>query len=302
MAVSANVSGYLNKPPTQRYIKVSVVNGASNMTYLRVLTRFSTFDQINEVFINDSSGNSISTTSGSINANITNSLTVADSTVATNTSSIVTNTTGIAANLVSTATNTGTIATNTGTIATNTGTIATNTTGLYNCVNSSNQLKVNDYDVLGNRAQNNVFGDRRITEVTKLVGEQFDNNVLDTNYWSEYTINSGLNTMNNAELWMFSGRGTANSQAVIRTINKARFIGQHLNILRAIVYTGDQGYVNCTRSWGCCDVLAGTLIRNGCFFQFSGSTLSAVYRCNNVSTTYNLSSIDMTIPDRKSVV
>jgi hypothetical protein len=68
------------------------------------------------------------------------------------------------------------------------------------------------------------------------------------------------------ELWLISGTGTANSQAITSTINKARYFWQHANIFRSIVFTGDSEYVKCVRGWGACDVTTGNEIRNGCYF------------------------------------
>lgn len=282
-SVTANISANLNKQLSNRYVRVSIINGPKDMAYLNVIIQVFKHVDVNEVYLFDSSGNSITTTNNSLNANITNnSFTVSDSTVATNTSAIATNTNGISSNI--------------STIATRCTSIATNTTGLNNCINTSNQLKVNDYDVFNNRAQNDNFGNRRITETNKLVGEQFESSLLDNNYWSSYTLNNGSNTVFDSELWMVSGTGTSNSQAIVSTINKARYIGQHANIFRSIVFTGDAGYVNCTRRWGCSNVQAGNNITNGCYFQFTGSTLSAVYISNNSATTYNLPAITMTAP------
>jgi hypothetical protein len=98
-----------------------------------------------------------------------------------------------------------------------------------------------------------------------LIGAGQIGSTLDTNMWSTTFIGSGTSTIANSLNQLSTGT-TANSSAILNSLNRARFIPGTVNAFFGAVRLGDTGVANNIRLWGAFDT------SDGIYFQLNGTT------------------------------
>ena len=120
--------------------------------------------------------------------------------------------------------------------------------------------------------------DLRTTKITRLCGVNFMGTTLDTNFWTDGSINSATLTQASGMVTL-STLTTANGSAKITSLRKGRFLFACPNIFRSSVRLVTAGTTNNKRKWGAYD---GT---DGYYFQLNGSAFSIGYQSAGAAET-----------------
>lgn len=136
---------------------------------------------------------------------------------------------------------------------------------------------VHDQDDSGFTSYNTPNGERISVPVYRLVGENFNDNTLDANFWTAAIGTGGTVAPTNGEVTLSTGT-TANNAVSLQSAQNGRFIAGAPHKVNIALRLGDTGTVNNTRRWGA--FTSGPT--DGAYFQLSGTTLSLV-TCNTGS-------------------
>jgi hypothetical protein len=127
-------------------------------------------------------------------------------------------------------------------------------------------------DVSTDNAEVTPYGELKVTQVTRLAGEVFNDGIIDSNYYTTTTANGGTATTT-ASVLSLALTTTSGSSSAITSTNIARYVGFSANVFRSTLRVGDTGAANNVRKWGAMD---GVSPVDGYYFQLSGTTFSIV--------------------------
>lgn len=138
----------------------------------------------------------------------------------------------------------------------------------------------------------------RVSEHVKLVGEDFDGTIVDTNFWTSTPTGTGSVAITSGELVLATG-ATANSAELLQSVRIGRYVGGCSNYYRAVIRLPAVTGTN-VRRWGAFNTT------DGLFFSHDGTTLSINTRIassdtsvasgsfNGDSTTYSVGATVLT--------
>lgn len=103
-------------------------------------------------------------------------------------------------------------------------------------------------DLQGNKIENSNLGEMQVVERNRIVGTQFDGNVVDSNFWVT-SVATGTVTQTGSTVTIKSGTASPH-YAAIYSNRKARFVTGTSSKYRAHIRLADTGTANVKRRWG----------------------------------------------------
>jgi hypothetical protein len=151
-------------------------------------------------------------------------------------------------------------------------------------------MPIQDLDNLSNADPVVITGDDKVTgaivdsfrsfkvaEWTRLVGGNTVGNTINARIWTT-TLNGSGTAVSGSGLFTLSTGTTADSSAVLQSINVAQFNSGAINAYIAGIRLGDTGVTNNERRWGAWNAT------DGIYFKISGTTFSVCRLQNGVET------------------
>ena len=141
----------------------------------------------------------------------------------------------------------------------------------------------------------------RVVSDHRLVGTTFVDSVLDTNFWSTATVNSGLVTVSSGSVFIYASTSTqVDGRAYLMTKKTARYVTGSANEYRAVLRISTDVPtvgVNDMR-WGVASTNPDTesVIGDGIYFRYSNGTFYVGYRTNGVETNISTANFSGTVP------
>lgn len=129
----------------------------------------------------------------------------------------------------------------------------------------------------------------KVAQSYRISGGIFNDNILDTTYYTARTSAGGSVSVSNTEA-IVTLTTTSNSRSGIYANSLGRYIGSNMNYYRSVHRMGDMGAANNVRRFGVCDVVPAvgtTDINDGFYFKMAGTTVQIAYLKGGVETAIN---------------
>lgn len=118
----------------------------------------------------------------------------------------------------------------------------------------------------------------RVVEPYRLVGTQFSETTLDSNFWTFSNAAGGSYTM--AGDILLDTVTTANAYSKVTSVRVARYVPACSNRFRSQITLGDTGETKNSRKWGCFSASAN----DGCYFELDGTSIYVVTKKGGSAT------------------
>jgi len=141
--------------------------------------------------------------------------------------------------------------------------------------------------------ENTPIGEQRSVIPTRLIGSNFDGNVVDPNFWTVTNTNGGTTTQANAQI-VLATNTTANGATVLHSFRRGRYVAGSSMVYRTQL-TLSTGIVNNKRRWGIAYGTTMPTITDGAYFQLNGTTFSVVTLRAGVETKVDSGSFNGTL-------
>jgi len=135
-------------------------------------------------------------------------------------------------------------------------------------LSAEGNLKVGVYEIeddQGNKVAISPSSALKTTAAIKLVGVAYDSTVIDTNFWTSDTTNSGTGVQTGGQFQMRTNTST-NGGSALQSVRVARYMNGSPNYCRVLADYGGVGVANNTKRWG---AFTGTMNApiDGCMFE-----------------------------------
>lgn len=171
---------------------------------------------------------------------------------------------------------------NTGTSATTYCRIQTNLCPIVEAIPRSlddrGHLKIHSQgmsDEYGFELEYTPMGEMRTAIPYRLVGTNFEETILDPNFWTSATLSGSSVNVAQSQVVLSAGI-SANGNVYIQTVRSGRYVAGTSNRFRAVIRLPDTGITNNVRRWG------AFTSATGAFFELSGTSFSVVTRKSGV--------------------
>lgn len=137
-------------------------------------------------------------------------------------------------------------------------------------------------DLYGWEVENTPMGEMRVITPTRLVGANFDQSTLDTNFWITSVNNDGTVTQTDCEVTLATNT-SSNGSSALYSVRRARYVSGFAQRYRTQIKLSS-GVENNKRIWGVAYGSTMPTITSGAYFELDGSIFSVVTMKSGIET------------------